>query len=151
MSLISDQVTHVAQAQYVIAPSLYASAIQGNVNIASATYTYSAANGAIAVHALTLDKVIPAGATVISLQFDISVALAGAGASLSAGVVAATDIVPATAIAGVGSLWNVGANPTQSSETTFVKLAANKSQVLLGITGAVLTAGVMQVNVLYFL
>lgn len=148
MSLLSESVTTVLQANQVIAQPV----VYGSLNNVSDVYTshavYShAVNGGsiVAPIVLPLSSTIPQGAIVYGVLFDISEALvAGAMATLQFIIngQSFTSLV-------TDAPWNAGANPVQVDEAW--KMTANTSSVSLKFAVAGGTQGAMNITVLYVL
>lgn len=159
MSLISESVDTILAAEQVVEP-----VFPGLINGVSNTYTANAVwdfavNGGgsyatVTPVVLNLSVVIPEGAIVYGVLFDITTAIAGTGATLAFNVGDQPSVL-ATAI--TNAPWSVGANPVQVNQTTAtastpaLKLTADAGTVSLQFGVADATAGAMIISVLYVL
>lgn len=148
MSLLSESVTTVLEAEQVIAqPIVYGSLNNiSDVYTSHAVYNYAVQGGSTAAPiVLPLSSTIPEGAIVYGVLFDITTAIqAGVNATLQFIIDGQSFTSLVTA-----SPWNVGANPIQVDEAW--KLSAATSSVSLKFGVAIGTQGAMNITVLYVL
>lgn len=148
MSLLSESVTTVLQAEQVIAQPIVNGALNNvsDVYTSHAVYSFAANGGSTAAPiVLPLSSTIPQGAIVYGVLFDISVALAGGAGTTLQFIIngqSFTDLL-------TNAPWSVGANPVQVDQAW--KLSANTSSVSLQFAVANGTAGAMNITVLYVL
>lgn len=148
MSLLSESVTTILEAEQVIAQTVVYGSLNNvsDVYTSHAVYDYAVQGGSTANPiVLPLSSTIPEGAIVYGVLFDITTAIqAGANATLQFIINGQSFISLVTA-----SPWNVGANPVQLDEAW--KLSDNTSSVSLKFAVADGSQGAMNIAVLYIL
>jgi hypothetical protein len=148
MSLLSSLSNSVTQGVYAVSPQVAFQTAGSNVKVANATYNFAVNGGTIGTKNLILDQIIPVGAIVYSVILDVTTLLAGgAGASVALNIDAfamqANTVV-------TNAPWNA-AVPSQTAAGNFKKVVAATNTVQLVIANAALTAGAVNISVLYLL
>ncbi len=121
----------------------------GIMRVAHARYSFAVDGGVIGLITPVSNAVIPANAIIVAANINSPTALVGATATISVGTSAgssAASLLAATAVA------SYSANALLNGVPTFavpVKMSAAGS-VTLTVATAALTAGIVDVNVLYF-
>jgi len=149
MSLLTNIVNSVSQAQLVVAPKIDAAAIYNDVQKVVAKYSVAANGGAVGIIEVPLLKTLPAGAIVYSMIVDITTPLFddGNGASVSVGVLTSDDMVVESYIS--DAPWNIGALPFESDSSNFVKVTSDTSTVKVEVLDYDLFSGAFTITLLY--
>jgi hypothetical protein len=122
----------------------------GAAQVAKATYDFTVDGGAVATITPVNSPVIPAGAIVFGGLIDVPVAAVGPGASIAIGFGSGAQVASLKGATGVAtySLAAIIALVPVWTAATAVKVAAD-TKITFTISGAVLTAGKIAVQIYY--
>lgn len=139
MSILSESVVSIGQAEQVIAGSILTGQIPQKPNVASVVYSYNAIGGSISLnpYVLTLSKPIPKDSAVVRVSIVPTGVVGGVGYSYSLGLNTTNDVV------------NAGTLAANSLLSTNIRAATDIYQVKFSIAGAPITAGSVNFQFIY--
>lgn len=139
MSILSESVVSIGQAEQVIAGSILTGQIPQKPNVASVVYSYNAIGGSISLnpYVLTLSKPIPKDSAVVRVSIVPTGVVGGVGYNYSLGLNTTNDVV------------NAGTLAANSLLSTNIRAATDIYQVKFSIAGAAITAGSVNFQFIY--
>lgn len=147
MSLVSALSNSVTQGLHAVSPQVAFQNSVSNVKVANAKYAFAVNGGSAGTINLTLDQIIPVAAIVYSVILDVTTPLAGAGASVALNI---DTFAMQASTAVTNAPWNA-AVPSQTAAANFRKIVTATNTVQFVIANAALTAGAVNISVLYLL
>ena len=148
MSLLTNIVNNVSEAQIVSTPQVNGMYIYNDVQKVVAKYSVADNGGSIGVIDVPLLGVLPAGAIVYSMIVNVTTALFDDdnGAAVSAGVLTSDDMVESYI---TDTPWNIGALPFESDPYNFVKVTSDTTTMKIEILDYDLYNGAITFTLLY--
>ena len=154
MSLISEKVSSVAQAQILESQQLSAGEIlqgQAHIHLATANYSFAVNGGGQVLHQLPLSVTIPAGAIYVGIIVETVVPLNSAGAATVALSLAGGALLNPTPVAFNAAPFDGLAGSARYNTDVVIKLGGAVTHLDITFAAANITAGNLNFAVQYIL